>query len=100
MKIVMTYSTMMILCATMASAQAPAPAETGYTATVRNSWNSVKRYGRRPKNARRAAVSSRHLGSGFGELVDHLASEHYLLCALREANPMAVDEKTTARPTS
>ena len=39
----LAFSTLILLSATAASAQTPAP-DTGYTATVRNSWNSVKRY--------------------------------------------------------
>ena len=105
MKHVMTYATTMILTATLASAQTPAAAtDTGYTATVRNSWNSVKRY---------VAASAEKMPAdqygfkptpevrSFGELVAHLANEHYLLCAplKGEPNPMEkVDfEKTTAK---
>ena len=104
MKIVMTYSTMMILCATLASAQAPAPTDTGYTATVRNSWNSVKRYvaaSAEKMPAEQYGFKPTPEVRSFGELVGHLANEHYLLCAplKGEANPMAkVDfEKTTAK---
>ena len=104
MKSVMTYSTMMIVCATLASAQTPPPADTGYTATVRNSWNSVKRF----VAASAEKMPAEQFGfkptpdvRSFGELVGHLANEHYLLCAplKGEANPMAkVDfEKTTAK---
>ena len=71
---------------------------------MRNSWNRVKRY---------VAASAEKMPAeqygfkptpdvrSFGELVGHLANEHYLLCAplKGEANPMAkVDfEKTTAK---
>ena len=104
MKNVMTYTTMMILGATMAAAQTPAGSDTGYTATVRNSWNSVKRY---------VAASAEKMPAdqygfkptpevrSFGELIGHLANEHYLLCSplKGEANPMAKTdfEKTTSK---
>jgi uncharacterized damage-inducible protein DinB len=104
MKTLTSCTTMMILGAALLSAQSPAPADTGYTATLRSSWNSVKRfvaasaekmpadqYGFRPTPEVRT----------FGELIGHLANEHYLLCAplKGEANPMAkVDfEKTTTK---
>jgi uncharacterized damage-inducible protein DinB len=104
MKSVMTCTAMMILGATMAAAQTPAPPDTGYTATVRNSWNSVKRY---------VAASAEKMPAdqygfkptpevrSFGELIGHLANEHYLLCSplKGEANPMAKTdfEKTTSK---
>jgi uncharacterized damage-inducible protein DinB len=102
--IAFTTTMTMILGAAMVSAQAPAAADTGYTATVRNSWNSVKRYvvGSAEK------MPAEHYGfkptpevRSFGELIGHLANEHYLLCSplKGEANPMAkVDfEKTTGK---
>jgi uncharacterized damage-inducible protein DinB len=103
MKTVISHATMMLLCATMAAAQTPAP-DSGYTTTVRNSWNSVKRY----VAASAEKMPAEHYGfkpspdvRSFGELVAHLANEHYLLCAplKGEANPMEkVDfEKTTAK---
>jgi uncharacterized damage-inducible protein DinB len=93
MKTVMTCTTMMILSATLAIAQTPTP-DTGYTATLRNSWNSVKQY---------VAASAEKMPAenysfkpipevrSFGELIGHLANEHYLLCAplKGEPNPMA-----------
>jgi len=42
MKSVMTCTTAMILGAILVSAQIPAVPDTGYTATVRRSWNTVK----------------------------------------------------------
>jgi uncharacterized damage-inducible protein DinB len=99
-----TTTMMMILGATMVSAQAPAAPDTGYTTTVRNSWNTVKRYvvGSAEK------MPAEHYGfkptpevRSFGELIGHLANEHYLLCSplKGEANPMAKTdfEKTTAK---
>jgi uncharacterized damage-inducible protein DinB len=104
MKSVMTYSTMMILCATLAPAQTAPPADTGYTATVRNSWNSVKRFvaaSAEKMPAEQYGFKPTPEVRSFGELVGHLANEHYMLCAplKGEANPMAkVDfEKTTAK---
>jgi uncharacterized damage-inducible protein DinB len=103
MKKILTFTVLTILSATFAAAQPPA-ADTGYTATVRNSWNTVKRY---------VAASAEKMPAdqygfkptpevrSFGELIGHLANEHYLLCSplKGEANPMEkVDfEKTTAK---
>src|SRR6478672_4377691 len=103
MKKTLTFTVLTILSATFAAAQPPA-ADTGYTATVRNSWNTVKRY---------VAASAEKMPAdqygfkptpevrSFGELIGHLANEHYLLCSplKGEANPMAkVDfEKTTGK---
>jgi uncharacterized damage-inducible protein DinB len=94
---------MMLLGATLASAQTPAP-DTGYTATLRNSWNNVKRYvaasADKMPEASYAFKPAPEVRS-FGELVGHLANEHYLLCSplKGEANPMAkVDfEKLTSK---
>jgi uncharacterized damage-inducible protein DinB len=104
MKRVMTYTTMMILGATMAAAQAPAPSDTGYTATVRNSWNSVKRYvaaSAEKMPAENYSFKPTPEVRSFGELIGHLANEHYLLCSplKGESNPMAKTdfEKTTAK---
>ena len=82
---------------------ADARADTGYTATVRNSWNSVKRY----VAASAEKMPAEHYSfkptpevRSFGELIGHLANEHYLLCAplKGEANPMAkVDFEKTDR---
>jgi uncharacterized damage-inducible protein DinB len=104
MKTLTTCTTMMLLSAAMLSAQTPATADTGYTATLRGSWNNVKRY------VAASAEKMPEAGYGFkptpevrsfGELVGHLANEHYLLCAplKGESNPMEkVDyEKTTAK---
>ena len=99
----LAFSTLILLSATAATAQTPAP-DTGYTATVRNSWNSVKRY----VTASAEKMPAEHYAfrptpdvRTFGELIGHLANEHYLLCSplKGEANPMEkVDfEKTTAK---
>ena len=104
MKSVTTCTTLMILGATLAAAQTPAPPDAGYTATVRGSWNTVKRY----VAASAEKMPAEHYGfkptpevRSFGELIGHLANEHYLLCSplKGEANPMAkVDfEKTTVK---
>jgi uncharacterized damage-inducible protein DinB len=104
MKTVMTYATTMILGATMLSAQTPAPPDTGYTATVRSSWNTVKRYvaaSAEKMPAEHYAFKPTPDVRSFGELIGHLANEHYMLCSplKGEANPMAkVDfEKTTGK---
>ena len=94
MKTLTTCTTMIMLGAAMLTAQAPAPADTGYTATVRNSWNSVKRYvaasAEKMPEASYAFKPTPEVRS-FGELVGHLANEHYLLCSplKGEKNPMA-----------
>jgi len=103
MKTVTSYTTMMILSATFASAQPPA-ADAGYTATLRSSWNSVKRYvvssAEKMPDANYGFKPTPEVRS-FGELIGHLANEHYLLCSplKGEKNPMAeVDfEKKTAK---
>jgi uncharacterized damage-inducible protein DinB len=95
---------MMMLCATFASAQPPATSTAGYTATLRNSWNSVKRYvassAEKMPEANFGFKPTPEVRS-FGELIGHLANEHYLLCSplKGEKNPMAdVDfEKKTAK---
>ena len=104
MKTVMTYTTMMILGATLASAQTPAAPPAGYTATVRNSWNTVKRYVAASADkmpAEQYGFKPTPEVRSFGELIGHLANEHYLLCSplKGEANPMEkVDfEKMTAK---
>jgi uncharacterized damage-inducible protein DinB len=104
MKTKMTYATLMILTATLASAQTPAPRDIGYTATVRNSWNTVKRYvaaSAEKMPAEQYGFKPTPEVRSFGELVGHLANEHYLLCSplKGENNPMEkVDfEKTTAK---
>lgn len=99
---ILTCTTMMIVGATLASAQTPA--DTGYTATLRSSWNGVKRFvaasAEKMPEANYAFKPTPEVRS-FGELIGHLANEHYVLCApLRgEANPMAkVDfEKMTSK---
>ena len=104
MKPMITYTTLMILSATIASAQTPAATDTGYTATLRNSWNSVKRYvaasAEKMPDANYGFKPTPEVRS-FGELIGHLANEHYLLCSpvKGEKNPMAdVDfEKKTSK---
>ena len=99
----LAFSTLILLSATAATAQTPAP-DTGYTATVRNSWNSVKRYvaaSAEKMPAEHYAFRPTPEVRTFGELIGHLANEHYMLCSplKSEANPMEkVDfEKTTAK---
>ena len=105
MKHALTCTTLMILCAaTMASAQTPA-ADTGYTATAAQQLELREAVRRRVgrEDAGRAATAFKPTPEvrSFGELIGHLANEHYLLCSplKGEANPMAkVDfEKTTAK---
>jgi uncharacterized damage-inducible protein DinB len=95
--------TMMFLSATLVAAQPPA-VDNGYTATLRASWNTVKRYvassAEKMPDANYGFKPTPEVRS-FGELVGHLANEHYLLCSplKGEKNPMAdVDfEKKTAK---
>ena len=89
----LAFSTVIFLSATAAAAQTPAP-DTGYTATVRSSWNSVKRYvaaSAEKMPAEHYAFRPTPEVRTFGELIGHLANEHYLLCSplKGEANPMA-----------
>ena len=71
---------------------------------MRNSWNSVKRFvaaSAEKMPAEQYAFKPTPEVRSFGELIGHLANEHYLLCSplKGEANPMAkVDfEKTTGK---
>ena len=95
---------MMTIAATVASAQTPPPPDTGYTAAVRNRWNAVKR------NVAASAQAMPDAGYSFkptpdvrtfGELIGHLANEHYIFCSQLkgEQNPQeAVDvEKKTSK---
>jgi uncharacterized damage-inducible protein DinB len=103
MKTVTTCTTMMMLCATLAAAQTPAAPPAGYTGTLRNSWNNVKRYvaasAERMPDANSGFKPTPEVRS-FGELIGHLANEHYLLCSplKGEKNPKGdvdFEKKTT-----
>jgi uncharacterized damage-inducible protein DinB len=96
----MSFATMMMLSTSFASAQTP---DTGYTATLRGSWNSVKRYvvssAEKMPDANYGFKPTPEVRS-FGELIGHLANEHYLLCSplKGEKNPMGdvdFEKKTT-----
>jgi uncharacterized damage-inducible protein DinB len=80
------------------SAQSPPPAaDSGYTATVRGRWNAIKR------NIAGSAQAMPEPGFAFqptpdvrtfGQLLGHLANEHYIFCSQMkgEKNPFeAVD---------
>ena len=102
MKTMMTYTTLMILTAATASAQTPAAPD--YTTTLKSSWNSVKRYvaaSAEKMPAEQYGFKPTPEVRSFGELVGHLANEHYLLCSplKGEANPMEKTdfEKITAK---
>jgi uncharacterized damage-inducible protein DinB len=99
-----TCATTMMLGAAILSAQSPAAPHNGYTASVRSRWNAVKR------NVSASAKAMPEAGYSFkptpevrtfGELIGHLANEHYIFCSQLkgEANAQkAVDfEKTTAK---
>ena len=104
MKTLIPCTVMAMLTGGLVSAQTPAPAAAGYTATIRSSWNGVKRNvaasAEKMPEANYSFKPTPDVRS-FGELVGHLANEHYLLCSplKGEANPMAaVDfEKKTAK---
>jgi uncharacterized damage-inducible protein DinB len=76
----------------------------GFTAPVRNSWNRVQRLvvasAEAMPDANYAFKPTPNVRS-FGELIGHLANEHYMICssAKGEMNPRdTVDyEKTTAK---
>ena len=86
------------------SAQAQPPAANGYTASVRVRWDAIK------KNIAGSAMAMPDAGfafkptpdvRSFGELIGHLANEHYIFCSQikGEKNPHeAVDfEKKTTK---
>jgi uncharacterized damage-inducible protein DinB len=90
--------------ATITSAQMPPAADSGYTAAARSRWNSVKRnVSASAKAMPEAAYTFKPTPDvrSFGELIGHLANEHYLLCSpvKGEKNPQeAVDfEKKTTK---
>jgi uncharacterized damage-inducible protein DinB len=92
----------LIACSVTLSAQPPA--DGGYTSALRNSWNRVKRL---------VAASAESMPESnyafkptddvrtFGQLLGHLANEHYMLCSAvkGEGNPQtAIDfEKKTTK---
>jgi uncharacterized damage-inducible protein DinB len=106
----MTRSSSLSVCiclaavmATAAPAWAQAPANP-FTAVVRSSWDGIK------KNVAGSAAAMPEAGYGFkpapsvrsfGEILGHLANEHYLMCSAvkGEKNPQdATDyEKTTSK---
>ena len=91
------------ITAAAVSAQ-PQPADSSYTASVRNRWNAIKR------NVAGSAQAMPEAGfvfkptpevRSFAELLGHLTNEHYIFCSQMkgEKNPHeAVDfEKKTAK---
>ena len=100
----MSCTMLMILGVTAVSAQPQTPPDRGYTAAVRTRWDAVKR---------NVAASAQAMPDAsypfkptpdvrsFGELIGHLANEHYMFCSQLkgEKNPQeAVDfEKTTTK---
>jgi uncharacterized damage-inducible protein DinB len=95
------YGTAVILCSTMAAAQAP---NDGFSGTLRNSWNRVKRLVAASAEAMPEANYSYKPTQdvrSFGQLIGHLANEHYMICSgvKGEKNPQeGVDfEKTTTK---
>jgi uncharacterized damage-inducible protein DinB len=88
---------------TIAAQSAPPAADAGYTASVRASWNAIKR------NVSRSAQAMPDEGfafkptpdvRSFGQLLGHLANEHYIFCSVMksEKNPhegVDFEKKTT-----
>src|SRR5215212_5416636 len=97
------YAALMTFSAAVAFAQPQPAADSGYTASVRARWNAVKR------NIAASAVAMPEAGfsfkptpevRSFGELLGHLANEHYIFCSAMkgEANPhdkVDFEKKTT-----
>src|SRR5215208_8533410 len=92
------------LAAGTASAQTSPPADSGYAATVRSRWNAVKR------NVAASAQAMPDAGysfkptpevRSFGELIGHLANEHYIFCSTLKGEKNSHEatdfEKTTAK---
>jgi uncharacterized damage-inducible protein DinB len=89
--------------ATIASAQSQPAADSGYTASVRNRWNAVKRNlaasAQAMPDANYSFKPTPDVRS-FGELLGHLTNEHYIFCSQMkgEANPhqkVDFEKKTT-----
>jgi uncharacterized damage-inducible protein DinB len=91
----------LIACTTSLAAQS---SDSGYTASLRNSWNRIKRL----VASSAQAMPDEHYAfkpspdvRTFGQLIGHLANEHYLLCSPSkgEKNPKeGVDfEKQTTK---
>jgi uncharacterized damage-inducible protein DinB len=100
----LSFAMMMTLGITSVSAQTQPTADSGYTASVRNRWNAIKR------NISGSAQAMPEAGfaykptpevRSFGELLGHLTNEHYIFCSQMkgEKNPHeAVDfEKKTTK---
>ena len=93
-----------ILIAGTASLAAQSPADGGYTSTLRSSWNRVKRLVAASAEAMPEANYAFKPTADvrtFGQLLGHLANEHYMLCSAikGEENPQkTVDfEKQTSK---
>ena len=95
------FSTVIVLSSALASAQSDGG---GYTGSMRSSWNRVKRLVSASADAMPEANYSFRPTADvrtFGELIGHLANEHYMICSgvKGEKNPQeSVDyEKKTAK---
>lgn len=91
MKQMISFAIMIVLGSTAAPALAQQPAaDTSYTATVRARWNAIKR------NIAGSAQSMPEAGFAFkpapdvrtfGQLLGHLANEHYMFCSMLKGEP-------------
>ena len=100
---ILSFAMMMVLGVAMLSAQSPPAADNSYTASVRGRWNAIKR------NISGSAAAMPDAGfaykptpevRSFGELLGHLANEHYMFCSQMkgEKNPyeqVDFEKKTT-----
>ena len=104
MKNILTVTLLMTASAALASAQPQPSADSGYTGNARSRWNAIKRNiaasAQAMPDADYAYKPTPDVRS-FGELIGHLANEHYEICSglKGEKNAQeAIDyEKTTAK---
>jgi len=104
MKQTISLAVLLTIGSTVLPAQAQPASDSGYAATVRSRWNAIKR------NIAGSAQAMPEAGFAFkptpevrtfGQLIGHLANEHYIFCSEMkgEKNPQeAVDfEKKTTK---
>jgi uncharacterized damage-inducible protein DinB len=80
----LSFAMMMALGMAVSSAQSPPAADNSYTASVRSRWNAIKRNisqsAAAMPDAEFAFKPTPEVRS-FGELLGHLANEHYVFCS-------------------